>query len=299
MKIARYWRRQTATAVDARGKEHRADACGWSETDPEEAVARAKAAAQRVAEFLAAGGVPRQRHKGYLYSGERPPREEILKEFHDTAGETSAYVSRNSYGALVLNARDLMFIDVDFQSPPGKLQQFVSRLFNRRMGAVSGGPEAPDASNSEEAIAHRIQHWCADHLETASRVYRTAAGFRVMIVNQLLRAGSEQARQNLLELGSDPMYSQLCESQQCFRARLTPKPWRIHQSTPPARYPFSDEKAERKFRKWQEYYERACLKFATCRFISSNTRDSPLPELAPLVELHDSLTHAHDNLPLA
>src|SRR3954454_9490569 len=121
MKIARFWRRQTAMAVDSRGQEHHAGAWGWSSTDPEEAAARARGAAKRIAELLAAGEWPRQRGKGYLYSAERPPREEVLQEFHDAGGETSAFISRNSYGALVLNARDLMFIDVDFEPPPGKM----------------------------------------------------------------------------------------------------------------------------------------------------------------------------------
>jgi hypothetical protein len=290
MKIARYWRRQTAMAVDRRGQEHHAGAWGWSSTDPEEAATRARAAAGRIAEFLAAGELPHQRGKEYLYSAERPPREEVLQEFHDASGETSAFLSRNSYGALVLNTRDLMFIDVDFEPPPGKVQRFIARL--------RGG--GPSSANGEDAVRNRIQSWCIAHPEIAARVYRTYAGFRVVIVNQALLADSEQARQILDELGSDVMYRRLCELQQSFRARLTPKPWRIHQSTPPARFPFVDEKAERRYRKWEQYYERACVSFSTCRLVKQSSCSSePLPELAPLLELHDSLTRANENLPLA
>jgi hypothetical protein len=290
MKIARFWRRQTAMAVDSRGQEHHAGAWGWSSTDPEEAAARARAAAKRIAELLAAGEWPRQRGKGYLYSAERPPREEVLQEFHDAGGETSAFISRNSYGALVLNARDLMFIDVDFEPPPGKMQRLISRL--------RGGGSSP--ANGEESVRDRIQKWRDDHPDMAARVYRTYAGFRVAIVNQILPADSERTRQILDELGSDVMYRRLCELQQSFRARLTPKPWRIHQSTPPGRFPFVDEKAERRYRKWQQYYERACLSFATCRLVNSmSSPNDPTAELAPLLELHDSLTRAREDLPLA
>jgi hypothetical protein len=291
MRIARFWRRQTATALDARGREHCASAWGWSQANPADAEANAKEAAERTASLLAAGKLPRGRRRDveYEYLGGRPPREEILQEFHDAAGETFAFISRNSYGALVLNARDLIIVDADFQPPPGVAQRLIAKFSGRK----------PESANSQEAVLARIRAWCAQHRELAVRIYRTFAGFRVIITNLNLPADNDEVRQILQELGSDPLYRRLCESQQSFRARLTPKPWRINNSSPPTRYPFANEEQEQAYREWQEFYEQVSRRCACCRFVEAHGPREVSPESAPLMELHDSLSRANTDLPLA
>src|SRR5437868_9405110 len=100
MKLARFWTRQTAEAIGLDGERVRAVARGWSDQSVEAAAAVGRDMAQRVAQKLAAGAM-----KGghYLY-GDRPLPEPILYEFQNGGFDPRAAITRNVYGALVMNA---------------------------------------------------------------------------------------------------------------------------------------------------------------------------------------------------
>lgn len=55
MRVPRHWIRETADVTDSRGRTHRGEGWGWSETAVEEARQRAKAVAEKVAAWLARG----------------------------------------------------------------------------------------------------------------------------------------------------------------------------------------------------------------------------------------------------
>src|SRR5579859_467695 len=109
MKLARYWTRQTAGARDQHGSLVQAVARGWSNESTAAAAAVGHNIAQRVAEKLASGDM----RKGHYLYGDRPLPEPILYEFRNGGPEPRAAITRNVYGALVMNARNLMFIDID------------------------------------------------------------------------------------------------------------------------------------------------------------------------------------------
>lgn len=299
MRIARHWVRETVEARDSRGAVHRGEAWGWSETDAEEARRRASASAARVAEWLARGSVWLRRDATeapppsaqYLYQLDRPPREEIVQELAGPGGETTALITRSIYGALVLSARELMFIDVDFPPPP---QPGVGSLLSRLFGGA-----APPPADPAEGVMDRVRAWCVENADRGVRLYRTAAGLRVALVAEPIEPCSPEARQILEELNSDPLYRRLCEAQQCFRARLSPKPWRIGCGRPPAQFPFTDTVKEQAYRRWQREYDDAAPQFATCQLVEAYGPTDVHPELSALVELHDSLTGVARDLPLA
>src|SRR5438128_2596718 len=60
------------------------------------------------------------------------------------------------------------------------------------------------------------------------RVYRTHSGCRVICTSICVPwAGTGWAAQRFMRfLRSDPAYIELCDVQKCYRAGLTPKPWR-------------------------------------------------------------------------
>src|SRR5437867_12101213 len=99
MKLARYWSRDRAEVIDPEGNPIRAVARGWSDESIVAAQARAREIAQRVAERIASH--PGERNQ-YQY-GDRPVPEPVILTFGD-----KAVVTRNAYGALVLNADHLM-----------------------------------------------------------------------------------------------------------------------------------------------------------------------------------------------
>jgi hypothetical protein len=103
----------------------------------------------------------------------------------------------------------------------------------------------------------------------------------------------------LREMGSDPLYIRLCKAQECFRARLTPKPWRCGHSSNTVGYPIKDDEAARRFEKWEAKYDARQRKYATCRFLAHLGVEKPHPEVGRVIELHDFVTKCNESLALA
>ncbi|WP_428307289.1 hypothetical protein [Lacipirellula sp.] len=289
MQVARFWATEKAVGLNSHGVEVETSAWGWSSDSLEEAQARAKATAASVVHWIVSDddNTPPRQHE-YQYLLDRPPREQLIEEFRDEAGETVALISRNKYGSLVLNCRDLMFVDVDFPSP-----SFWRVLWCK----FRGQPALP--TPEETAARERVQLWRLANRQYSTRLYETAAGLRLVIVDRMLSAESEESRKILRELGSDPLYQMLCQTQSCFRARLSPKPWRIGVAAPPKRFPFFADGDEDGFRQWIEAYEQASATAASCKLIDVSGPPRVDPALASLLELHDTMTKANFNLPLA
>lgn len=186
----------------------------WSAKSLEEAQALANQAAAKLADRLRAGDRP-PAHGGYY--PDRPFREQVLQEITNGAGETSAVVTRNSYGCLVLNTARVMFVDIDLPEP--KRPGFFQKLF--------GKSELATSRNPLDATLLKIENWTRQHPEWGWRIYRTRAGLRLLATQGLIEADSAVADDVFEALGADPLYRKLCRTQKCFRARLTPKPWRI------------------------------------------------------------------------
>ena len=290
MHIPRIWERQSVEGVNARGDQVHATAWGWSESSPEEARQRAKKSATRVLNWLSTdfqGQAPL--HYGY---DQRLPREEIIKEYVDQQGEPLAFVSRNQYGSLILNTRDLMFIDVDIPQPPSQGPfAFFKNLF--------GGKKSPPPADPAADLFARIRETAMQHGETGFRVYRTHSGFRLMVTNEQFPADSSRAQLFLREFQADPLYVRMCKNQQCFRARLTPKPWRCYVRMPPTKYPFADAEAEAVYRSWEKTYNDGVQDYRTAQLVQSIGDESILPEFEELLELHDRLCKVHASEPLA
>lgn len=275
MKFARYWSRDTA---DAGGL--RVVARGWSDESIEGARAKAREVAGRVVQRLLTNP---DRRNPYPY-GDRPLPEPVLREFH------SAAVTRNSYGALVLNTRELMFVDIDRQAAP---QTSVSVVSNLR--SLFRKPEPPPAAAADPAVSEIRR--AAERNRCSARIYQTAAGYRAIIVDRPFRAGATDSEALLKEFGADPMYVRLCRLQESFRARLTPKPWRCGVRNPPVEFPFETPRDEAKFRRWEAEYRHRAGDYATCRFLAEV--GTPAPEFSELIACHDQETKANSSQRLA
>ena len=99
--------------------------------------------------------------------------------------------------------------------------------------------------------------------------------------------------------GSDPLYVRLCTAQQCFRARLTPKPWRCDAGKPPARFPFPDGAAELRYREWVQHYEQASQPYAVCRLLGDYGAQTRHPVVTAVLDVHDRYTRPGVNRQLA
>lgn len=259
----------------------------WSFHSLEEAQALANEAARQIGERIRNRDFP-ARHQGY-YPG-RPFREQILREIKNDAGEVLALITRNSYGCQVLNTSRVMFVDVDL--PEAKSSGgFLKRLFGR------AEPPPPD-NRQNEALA-RIESWTRNNDGWGWRIYRTRAGLRLLATHALFDPETVTASGVFGALGADPLYTQLCRSQKCFRARLTPKPWRCGVYDKPDRWPWLNPKAEQRFQKWQTEYQTESSNWATTELFRKIGAGDIHADVQAIIKIHDESTRAESKMNLA
>jgi hypothetical protein len=259
----------------------------WSFTSIADAEALAAQALEQLMARFKSGNFPTSSHGGYYPN--RPFREQITREIKDASGETSAVITRNSYGCLVLNTARVMFVDIDLPEPK-KSGGFFKKLF--------GKPDVAPPNTPQSQAITRIENWTRNNSDWGWRVYRTRSGLRLLATQGLVDANAE-ADKVFDALGADPLYRKLCNAQKCFRARLTPKPWRCGLPEKPTRWPWLDPKQEQRFRKWLEKYQSCAVDWATCEFIKHIGNPTVHPEVQTILALHDEPTRAASKLSLA
>jgi hypothetical protein len=224
-----------------------------------------------------------------------PPREPILDELI-VDGEQVIVVTRNRYGAEILNTDRILIADVDL--PP--LEEptaggFLRRMFRRsRAGADPLAEPAPVVER-----LGTLANWAQANPGLGVIVYRTASGLRVFVTGVDVAAPSAHGEHILAELGADPIYRELCRTHGTFRARLTPKPWRLPRiAAPRERWPFADAGTEGSFQRWLSAYEEAAREYAVCRRLATYGPEPSTLEVQ-IIRLHDEYTRVHAALPLA
>ena len=263
----------------------------------------------------------------------------ICEEVLDEPAPRNA-VTRNRYGAEVLNSEDTCFVDVDevfrresaFEwirrwSPAVLVFAVLTALF--ALGAHRAVLKDPTAAFALYPSAVIVGIVCAvpaivmarlrrptatDDAEAtllakirvlaespawrglAARVYRTAAGFRILAQADGLAPGNARFRALARALHADLLYVDLCRKQGCWRARLTPKPRRAGVKRPPSgtRFPRAPE-AEAPFAAWVSDYAAASDAYAVCRPVATVGRFVE----TDVVRLHDDRTRCSSSLPLA
>jgi hypothetical protein len=278
MNFPQYW---------AKGKSASFICWRWSSQSLAEAQSLANQAAQQMAERFGVGNPP-PKHGGYY--PDRPFREQVLQEIKSDAGEISAVITRNSHGCRVLNTARVMFVDIDLPEPK-RSGGIFKRLF--------GKPELKPPVNRQIVAITKIENWTRNHPEWGWRVYRTCAGLRLLAMHGLVEADSNVAEGVFEALGADPLYRKLCQAQKCFRARLTPKPWRCGIHSKPQRWPWLDAKAEKKFQEWEAQYQSTSVKWATCELLSQIGNSTVHPEVQAILKLHDDTTRVGSKLQMA
>jgi hypothetical protein len=272
VKFHAHWARVTGWVETELGRRH-LSALGWSDESEGAASAVAERRLSELGERFQKGFPER---RGYLYGLERPMAEPIVERVNDARGNTVALITRNAYGALVLNTERALFIDVDFEAQQ-KPQGFLSSLFKR--------PKSP-----EEAALSRVERASEQFGRSAFRVYRTHAGLRLVALDYFVPGYDDHLLDVLQSFGSDPLYVKLCAAQRCFRARLTPKPWRIDLPRPAQRFPFASERAREQHARWVERYEARSREFATCRQLTTLGLGHASEVVSAILAVHDRYT---------
>jgi hypothetical protein len=301
---------------------------GWSDVSQAEAQAMADARAAEALRRIVAGETLPRREPKVPYNGAAgvPIREEIVGRFGDVV------ITRNSYGARCLNTPDVLFADVDAEAPfPEWLIQLIGFVtmgagiyvwwIGRSLGAAAfawvvaffvvataayvvhrlraGGGSV---EHKIQAARTRIAKWIAAHPGWAVRVYRTPSGLRVMATHQRFAPSDPVVTAFFEAIGVDRVYARMCANQQCFRARLTAKPWRIgieaHMKPRPGVWPINPERRPDRDA-WVSRYEAASQGYAACRFLESVGAGRVHIDVETVRRLHDDQSKALLDLPIA
>lgn len=302
---------------------------GWSDVGEAEAQAHADVRVREALERTLAGETLPRRERRVAYNGAdgMPIREEIV----DRAGD--CVITRNGYGALCLNTPNVLFADIDFARYSSARQMLASMIlvFAATAGAMIAGfhfsavvslivaffaslllgVPLPGVlrklsklmqGGDESAAIRRVRHFLAAHPSWRVRVYRTPAGLRLLALHRLFDPRESEVKACFDALGVDPVYARMCFNQNCFRARISPKPWRM--GLPRMRPPYSavwrPEHAELPARRqWIEVYEQESKMFAACRYIETLGNGTSDPDVEAVRELHDAFCRAEQDLKIA
>lgn len=265
MKIYRYWHRETVE-IRIAGEPAKINVYGRSNVSDEDARADAVDRARWVERKIAGEKLARE------YSVDI--REEIVLEIDERN-----VVTRNRYGARVLNTESVTIVDIDHHRPT-----FLEALGFRKR-------------DNKAAILEDLEKLAArpEWAQFGFRVYETAQGMRVIVTGTYIDPASPQGAALFEQSHADKTFARLCIQQNCYRARLTPKPHRIKQPRFSYRWPMEGEELERA-KEWVREYEEKARAFATCRFVKTLGREQMLSEI---ISMHDEETRARSQLPLA
>lgn len=306
---------------------------GWSD---ESELAAQRHAEERVKEAFAqldSGEKPTRREPKVPYNGAEgvPIREEIIERHGDII------ITRNAYGALCLNTPDVLFADVDVQRQPGAKTNVLSCLVLLIIGFVMVGIamgagliakpwiaflsvvivsaflfhtvarvafkflERTQGSPEEQALA-RVRTFSQRHPGCHLRVYSTPAGLRVLAMHATFGPNAPETMEFFGALKTDPIYVRMCQRQNCFRARVSPKPWRVgygtHLKPRPGVWPINPDRLPDRVR-WVEGYEKASVGFAACRFVERLGAGTVDPKAERVRSWHDQYSGADTGLALA
>ena len=269
----------------------------------------------------------------YGLNGSTPIREEVLERRGPTV------MTRNSYGAKCLNTEHVAIADLDFphkKKPPHfpvistillamalpwlwvtpivwSLGLAVLMLIIASIGLIfwSGmrkwfharrqlRANASQLSPAQAALA-KVEAFSAAHPDWGLRVYETPKGLRVIVTHTALTSSSPEVQSLFSQLEVDPLYALLCAKQQCFRARVSGKPWRMDLnglSTQERRWPLpAAYQAARQ--QWVDAYEAQSAQFAACRYLAQVGAATQCAEAQAFVAWHDEASKAHSSLTLA
>ena len=301
---------------------------GWSDESLEAATTHAQIRLEEAGKQLALGSKTALREPKKAYNGADgvPIREEILGRLED------AVLTRNLYGAVCLNTPNVLFadVDVDIEGGAGPSLAFyigvdailvvfgvvLCSILLPKLWAIGFllavvGPMVTkpiykmhkgNRPDPREAGLDRIRHFSAEHPAWNLRIYETPAGWRILAMHKTFNPNYAEVFAFFQEVGADPVYVRMCKNQNCFRARVSPKPWRIgisqHIRPRPGVWPIAENRLPERAR-WVEQYDLLAPQFASCRFTEAIGSSTVSPEAEQVRFLHDKLCQSDSMLPLA
>ena len=287
MRIPKYWSSAYRNAPGPDGIQRKLKVWGWSFQSFEDARRAAAKRIEKICNRLVSG----EKLGQYEYL-DIPLREEVLEIFH-ASDEENAVLTRNRYGSTILNTADVLFADIDF--PPIRPRGFfdaIALIFSRNKAEAR-------KQEIEQQTLRRVGEWAVKNPSRTFRLYRTHSGVRLLFTDDRYDPTSEETANLLRDLGADPLYLRLTQKQECFRARLSPKPWRCGCAKPPNRFPRESDLAEAAYARWLEEYQARTAGHSVCILLDAQGPPPSDERIEQVVALHDAETGVGTDKPLA
>lgn len=173
-------------------------------------------------------------------------------------------------------------------------------------------------------IRQRVNERLASHAHEQFRLYQTPAGFRIIAIHSNVLPSDTVVKEWFNHFHADSNYARLCEVQHCFRARLTPKPWRMGEvmaqhnldKTIPTKDFWSQGSDDRKQRQaelearkqWIIEYDNFAQHYRSCRFLEevnsgitatgTTANKNAQAVIAEFVRWHDKACQVDLDLPM-
>lgn len=321
MIVPEFWADAKRTC-EANGRKLTLKRFGWSDVDMESAQHHAEARLAEAIKNFELGAKPQKSEPKIAYNGADgvPIREEIISRHGDTI------VTRNGYGALCLNTPNVLFGDIDFVHEASLKTSLITfgLLFIVSVGLVFGigfskftflilfatpllskilfGLFKKNSDAQQTQAITDIKKFLSKHPDWYLRIYKTPMGLRVLVMHKTFNAQDEDVREFFHALNVDPIYQRMCLNQNCFRARVSPKPWRIgiekHMRPRPGVWPINPDKLHLR-KAWVSEYELKAVGFSSCHFIEELGSQNIDPTAFAVKNIHDDLCKVNSDLPIA
>lgn len=300
---------------------------GWSDTSEADAQSMAEMRAREALKRVVSGEKLMRSEPKVPYHGAEgvPIREEIVSRHGETI------ITRNAYGARCLNTPNVLFADIDYARNSsfaadclfaviGGGSSMAVGLATRSMffgmatalamlclliplGRYVQRTRKPFKDGAEIMARDRIGRFLTQNPSWNFRLYQTPAGLRILATHRLFQPNDQAVSKCFEALDTDPVYTRMCLNQQCFRARVSAKPWRIgidkHMRPRPGTWPVHPDRVRLRI-EWIEGYEAVAKNYAACRFIESIGSGVVHPDVKATIDHHDSMCQATvPGLPLA
>lgn len=183
---------------------------------------------------------------------------------------------------------------------------------------------ADDAASLLPYMTNLIKKRVASHPAEGFRLYQTPAGFRIIATHDIVSPSDSVVEEWFAYFHADTNYVRLCQVQQCFRARLTAKPWRMNEvednslakDIPAKDFWFAEDngidETDAQHRKelaarqqWIVDYDNYAKNYRACHYLESivgkevANNSKPQASIEDFVRWHDSACQVNKELAIA
>ena len=184
-----------------------------------------------------------------------------------------------------------------YEINPGILLSGIGIALWVLMKILNGRPYGTIEQREEKLIDKAlipVKEFSENHPDWRMRIYQTPAGLRVLVMHDIFNPIDPIVENFFATVGTDPVFVFMCKMQECFRARVSPKPWRISEPKLDQGVWPVDRTLIKERKDWVSSYEMASQGYASCRYLKTIGSELLNEKCEKLRVVHDDYCRAHE-----